>query len=118
MAIRYVTYSGESVAEGASVALKNRLYVSGWNLSSMLKGMRRRKEGTIILAIKDGTPVGVAVRDAYDEVHCFVRKAQRGTGIGTKLIRRLDTGGEFRCYYGIVGSENFWAKFSNASYKG
>lgn len=102
-------------SKAADIALKNRLYVSGWCLSQDLKDIRAGniKNAKVVLAEKDGKYVGVAIhgkfRYSYYNTSIFVRKSERRKGIASKML------GEFKnkdCYagYGVVGSEKFWNK--------
>lgn len=107
----------------ADIALKNRLYVSGWMLSSHLKAIRDGKINSIVkLQYEDGKPVGVVTMnrpyEGFDPEHfdtkvtnveIFVKKAYRKKGIGRKLIAQLENcpklGG-----WGVDGSQRFWKK--------
>lgn len=107
----------------ADIALKNRLYVSGWMLSSHLKYIRDGKLNSIVkLHYEDGKPVGVVtVNKPYEcfdskildtntaNLEIFVKKIYRNKGIGRKLIAEL---GEFPKFggWGIEGSHQFWRK--------
>lgn len=99
--------------EVCSLALKHRLYVSGWCLHSELSncGGWGAREAAIYLS--NGIPVGVAVIASGHDIQVFVRKSQRRKGIGRKLVEhmrahfpahanRMDGG------YGIKGSLEFW----------
>jgi len=79
--------------QAADIALKSRLYVSGWTLSRMLKTVRADDStGYCILAFNQETDqaVGVCVHlheENEDEVinGVFVKKQYRNKGIGTML---------------------------------
>ena len=119
MSIQYKTYRLDESAEGADVALKHKLFVSGWNLSGILKEIRENKDGVVTIAYKDKVPVGVAVLNYRKECHCFVRKSERGNKIGTNLVRKTTKKQEeFYCYYGVIGSDRFWKQFNKGVYRG
>jgi len=79
--------------QAADIALKSRLYVSGWTLSGMLKTLRSDDTlGYCIVAFNRETDqaVGVCVHlheENYDGVEngVFVKKQYRNNGIGTML---------------------------------
>lgn len=107
-------------AQLADEALKNRLYVSGWVLSGVLKDIRDglTNNHEVVLHRVDGRAVGVAVGvewkcwDGPNKVNTmvFVKKAYRRNGIGGKLVRKLLKGREGTCEVGIIESEFFWKK--------
>lgn len=97
----------------ADIALKNRLYVSGWLLSRTLKHIRKYNYcNSIILAYEHGIPVGVALRNAHNSpIQVFVKKSYRHKGIGTKLVKSLQKElGIVQAAYGIAGSGEFYKK--------
>jgi len=70
----------------AKLGLKNRLYVSGWQLSYELRGLILRPGGKmIVLAYKEDLPIGILFGKRSGLVMVFVRKAERRQGIGTQL---------------------------------
>ena len=91
----------------ADDALKARLYVSGWLLSSELMYIRdclsetcnERPFYDIAVAYEDGTAVGVSIINEKSNLQVFVRKAKRQNGYGRKLVRRIRRDGA----YGICG---------------
>jgi GNAT superfamily N-acetyltransferase len=101
----------------ADIALKSRLYVSGYMLSGLLVAVRN---GGILADVvlhydQHNVPVGVAVSvtdRAYVgyETMVFVRKSKRRQGIGTILLDKLN--GDRKQYVGIgcSASRNFWNK--------
>ena len=106
-----VEYKILDVAEAADIALKNRLYVSGWCLSGDLKDYRAKPNWgdlKIVLAYDDDKPVGVVV-DCRGDVQAFVRKSHRRRGIASGAIRYGDIVVK---HYGdgINGSEVFFEK--------
>ena len=82
-----------STKQAADIALKSRLYVSGWTLSRMLKSLRVDDSlGYCIVAFNRETDqaIGVCVHlheGNSDEVinGVFVKKHYRNNGIGTML---------------------------------
>ncbi len=91
----------------ADDALKARLYVSGWILSSELMYIRdclsetcnERPFYDIAVAYEDGTAVGVSIINEKSNLQVFVRKAKRHSGYGRKLVRKIRRDGA----YGICG---------------
>lgn len=103
----------------ADIALKNRLFVSGFDLSYLLQNIRSGqigyKEANIVLEYVEEKAVGVAVyvfdRDFEEEsnVHVFVRKAFRRKGIGKKLIKSLNLPTEKNKLSVALGSNASWS---------
>lgn len=100
-------FHADTLKEGIDIALKNRLYVSGWNMSYEMTQMRKRiaqrRQGKIEALYRDfgrwdpsrcaiilkydeaEKPIGVCMRiDSHFEV--FVRASQRGKGFGSSLV--------------------------------
>lgn len=105
-----------SFQELAKIAIKNRLFVSGWLLNSVLHQI---KNGTllakVVLHYENNTPVAVAVNivDAsyFDyKTMVFVRKTQRNKGIGSKILKELDAPKNSQVGKGVNESVNFWLK--------
>lgn len=97
----------------ADIALKNKLFVSGWQLSRTLADVRKWNYcDRIILAYEDNIPVGVAVRNANNNcVQVFVKKAYRLKGIGSKLVKAIQKDlGKLKGGCGIDGSLEFYRK--------
>lgn len=95
--------------EKASLALKHRLYVSGWELSHQLVCARKYPQGyEIKLEYVGEVPVGVCLLDKDDGcISIFVKKAFRRKGIGRKLVKRF--GDKIKkADWGIHGSEYFF----------
>ena len=99
--------------EKASLALKHRLYVSGWELSRDLICARKwPDEYDIKLEYVKGVPVAVALLTKQDGfISLFVRKAYRRKGIGKKLVKRFGSKIK-KAGWGIHGSEYFFEKVS------
>lgn len=91
----------------ADDALKARLYVSGWLLSSELMYIRNCLTETcnerpfydIAIAYEDGVAIGVSIINEKNNLQVFVRKAKRHNGYGRKLVRKIRREGA----YGICG---------------
>lgn len=101
-------------SEAADIALKNRLYVSGWCLSQDLKDIRAGniKNAKVVLAEKGGKYVSVAIHGEigyHYNTAAFVRKSERRKGIASKMVGKFSN---LPCYagYGVTGSEKFWNK--------
>ena len=107
-------YLPNSAHKAADIALKNRLYVSGWQLSYILKNIRSKQHhftgSKVAIYTSHGVPVGVAVITKHNSIQAFVRQSERRKGIGSILVKAV--AGEERYYaqQGIVGSEQFWYK--------
>lgn len=107
----------------ADIALKNRLYVSGWMLSSHLKAIRDGRLNSIVkLHYEDGKPFAVITAnkpyEGFDSkildtnttnLEIFVKKIYRNKGIGRKLVSELGNSLNFGSL-GIDGSQQFWEK--------
>lgn len=111
-----ISYSEMEVHRGADIALKNRLYVSGWSLSCDLKRYRRDPIGyrhvKIVLAYDGEIPVGVVAAEPNGTVQVFVRKSYRRRGIASGMIRSHGIKVVY-CGDGIDGSYKFWDKVRN-----
>jgi GNAT superfamily N-acetyltransferase len=106
----------------AEIALKNRLYVSQWNLSTTLKLIKLNfKEAIVDLFYKDGKPIAVIVIDKNIQnttkqsdsrlIQVFVKKSYRRQGIASELISRNRIDGvHFRLGEGLCNLESFRAK--------
>lgn len=78
----------EEAVVAAELGLRERLYVSGWDLSYSLRGLIGGfYEGFVILAYDEADkPVGILYGEHGDGmIMLFVRKAERRQGIGTLL---------------------------------
>ena len=110
--MKVVLYKEETLKEGCSIALRNRLYVSGWCMSSNLKRARKSGVGEVSIVYKDGIPVACAYADEYGYAGTFCRKSERRKGYGTLAISQLDQykEGKLKGSYGIDGSKSFYDK--------
>lgn len=99
----------------ADIALKNRLYVSGYMLSGVLVDIRNGdNDGRVVIHFENDIPVGVAVTHSsascYYETMVFVRKSMRKRGIGSKLLAQLDAPKITRVGVGCDASRKFWLR--------
>lgn len=100
-------YRGATLAAGAALALKHRLYISGWVMSGELISMRDDDNGGVIsLGFLDDEPVAIVVDDYY-QLMAFCRKSLRGNGYASKCLAELNTDGRV-ANEGIKGSIKFW----------
>lgn len=113
------TYTKETLAEGCSIALKNRLYVSGWSLSRGLCYARKSGKGTLALLFIGDKPVAVCFSDEYGSVETFVRKSQRRKGFGAAVLLAVKSvlKKKLKGQCGIKGSMEFY-KSSSVRYIG
>lgn len=103
----------------ANIALRGRLYVSGFLLSGVLKDIRAGiLEARVNLHYEDDIPVGVAVLitdgvptnylSSYYDLMIFVRTNYRNRGIGKKLIDEMKVSTSLKVGRGSRYSCNFW----------
>ena len=116
------------IAEAASLALKNRLYVSGWQLSGCLVQARadalwlkscgaRTIQYVIALKFVDGVPVAIAFHDPNHRpsmmTFCTVKHRRNGFAAacvtGTKIQK-------FTAAIGLTESIRLWSKFNVTSF--
>jgi hypothetical protein len=102
-------YRDVDAAIGADIALKARLYVSGWSLSETFKSIREGSDfSDIAVGFLDNEPVCVTVVGSDDSA-AFCRKALRRKGYATRCLQRLNTKGTV-AGPGVAGSDRFWKK--------
>lgn len=108
-------YWGENIVEGCNIALRSRLYVSGWTLSHYLKSVRwGKRHGIVFIYFRDNTPIGICLATASGTdyaIQFFVRKNERRTGVATALFKEVCNflgNRKYKCYDGIDGSEYFF----------
>lgn len=103
----------------ANIALRRRLYVSGFLLSGVLKDIRAGiLEAQVILHYENDIPVGVVVLitdgvptcylSSYYDLMIFVRASYRNRGIGKKLINAMKVSTRLKVGRGSRYSCNFW----------
>ena len=119
-----------SLTEGAKIARKNRLYVSGWCMIDELRGIERAGEDNalssptmISIAYVGGKPVAACllfVECDYITCYVFVRKRLRRQRIGTMLYKAAtkqyfflfhglaSATQEVAVYTGVDKSDKFW----------
>jgi GNAT superfamily N-acetyltransferase len=101
-------------SEAADIALKHRLYVSGWCFSSWFKTYKKEPEKArsrvrTLLAYEDDTPAGVLVHNKeHNCISVFVRKSMRRRGIGTKLVAQAQPSSGWVHTYGAKHTHVFW----------
>ena len=110
--MKVVLYKEDTLKLGCDIALKNRLYVSGWKLSANLKHARKTGKGEVSIVYLDDLPVACAYSDDYGYVDTFCRKQQRRKGFGMLALSTLDgyKDGKLKGSYGINGSSDFYKK--------
>lgn len=106
----------------ANVALKNRLYVSGFLLSGLLVKIRNGQYPNcrVIIHYENDVPVGVALhapKNTY-QVQIFVKKSFRKRGIGSKMLLQLDAPKDSRVGTGSEFSAEFWRKNQFRAHRG
>jgi hypothetical protein len=105
---RTQVFQSQTLRAGADLALRHRLYVSGWALSHVLQCFRTSQNTTDRLALGfcDDQPVAVAIyRDGT--IQAFCRKSQRRQGYGGACVRALRAQSA-RAKLGITGTDRFW----------
>lgn len=110
--MKVILYKEYTLKEGCDIALRNRLYVSGWRLSSKLKHSRQTNKGEIAIVYKGDKPVACSHADNYGYIDTFCRKSERRKGYGTLAVSHLDQYKESKVKgsYGIDGSPDFYEK--------
>ena len=110
--MKVVLYKEDTLKLGCDIALKNRLYVSGWNLSAILKHARKTVKGEVRSVYLDDIPVACAYSGDYGYVATFCRKQQRRKGFGMLALSALDgyKDGKLKGSRGIDGSSDFYKK--------
>ena len=108
--MEYNLYKGVDAKVAADIALKSRLYVSGWMLSSCLKKIRITEiDARVVLCTENGCAVGICVQvlsgDRKGFTQVFVKKSCRKRGIGTKMVNLV----KFEGCYGVKGvTDKVW----------
>lgn len=107
--VNIVCFKGEDCKIAASIALQNRLYVSGWALSGYLVDIKKGKRlnTRIALAYEESKPVGVCLQMSYGLTMCFTKKAHRRQGIGKQLAKCFKSKVSYGTW-GLDESECFW----------
>ena len=107
-------FEGKDCVTAASIALKHRLFVSGWRLSGDLKYIKRChniEDARMAIAYDSDTPVGVCLYNQNTGlIQVFVRKSYRRRGIGRSLVENFKN----PKVYGIKGINESPYFFQNA----
>lgn len=112
----------------ANIALRHRLYVSGFLLSGVLKDIRVGiLDARVILHYEDDIPVGVAVLiihgvptsylSSFYDLMIFVRTSYRNRGIGKKLVKQMKVSTRLKVGRGSRYSSNFWQSMGFKPYE-
>ena len=125
-------YHGPTLSEGATIARKARLYVSGWNVLRLeyrlaeLYPYSERSSQTVITVAYSGDsaiasvttyPYGVQRHQLAANPNIYVQKRYRRKGVGTMLFKEHwefyksihpEVGDQMKVYRGVDGSEKFW----------
>lgn len=112
------------IIEACTLALKNRLYVSGWQLSRRLVEARRtaalekaygRLFSNFKIALKfiHGVPVAISLHDPmyHPTVMAFCAVAHRRNGYAAGCVNALQLDGKFTASIGLEHSRSLWKKF-------
>lgn len=122
MIVYYTSTSSAQAVEFAKIALRNRLYVSSWQLNGTLHDIIdptkpiHYRDSMVSLAYCNITEkyVGVCIKVKPGFIaimQVFVRKKRRGQGIGKELVQLLGGVRPGVCVGpGVVGAGEFWAK--------
>lgn len=101
----------------ANVALTNRLYVSGWEMSHTLQRIKRKpKDSTIALLFQDDTPIAISLQENCSRIQVFTRKEKRNNGYGKMVMEAVMKNriiSDFYTQYGVNGSDTFFRKVKN-----
>lgn len=115
------TYKGSDLKIGAKLALKHRLFVSGWNINTDLHFILKNNDEDndqfrIALVFKDDNPVCIALLEG-SKLQVFCRKSERFKGYGTKAAYSItEVNRYFRWEFGIDGSAVFFNKLKGKLY--
>jgi len=112
----------------ANIALRSRLYVSGFLLSGVLKDIRSGiLEARVLLHYEDDIPVGVAVLiidgvptsylSSFYDLMIFVRNSYRNRGIGKELVEQMKVSNNLKVGRGSRYSSNFWQSIGFKPYE-
>lgn len=115
MKIKTKVYRGTYAKEGAAIALKARLYVSGWCLSGQLCATKNEPHVNDVVSITfvDGSPVSVlSIR--HNTIMAFTRKSERSKGYGIRTFEALRLSRMPYYAEGIDASYGFWRKARNS----
>lgn len=117
-------YSNDTLVEGINLALKHRLYISGWCLSEDLVWARKQVKRSqfmdyfsLALYFKDDVPIALCFRKGRG-LQAFCKKSERKKGYAAKCVQHMKKhiDGEASAGYGVEGSLTFWAKMGVEAY--
>lgn len=117
-------YSNETLVEGINLALKHRLYISGWCLSVCLVWARKEANRlghkdyfSLALYFKDDVPIALCFRQGRG-LQAFCKKSERKKGYAAKCVQHIKkhVDGEVSARSGVEGSLTFWAKMDVQAY--
>lgn len=98
----------------ANIALANRLYVSGWEMSHTLQRIKRNhKSSTIAILFQDNTPIAISLQENCARIQVFTRKEKRKNGYGKMVMEAVMKNrmiSDFYTQYGVNGSDIFFSK--------
>lgn len=110
MTVRTFT-SDAGISRAADLALKHRLFVSGWELSHELKMARDHPDlfDGISMKFVDGVPIALVIV-RRTTMMAFCKKSERRKGYASECAQAIRVIPNFagRGDYGIPGSLNFW----------
>lgn len=109
MDIRHYNRELGNLREGVDLALKHRLYVSGWGLSGSLLEARHRphRNAHLTLLFKDGVPITLGWYDGYMAM-AFCKKTERRQGFASACIKAMNMGDYATAGEGLIGTGKFW----------
>ncbi len=107
-------YTGPTLAEGAKLAVRHRLYVKNWCLRGELKWLADpdsesdKGDNEVAIGMLDGLPIAVVMRRGSN-AQAFCRKRLRKKGYASKCFQALSKV-PTRADEGTEGSHIFWRK--------
>lgn len=108
---KIVVYQGPDIVQGCKLALKNRLYISGWSLSGEYKYAIQNKLGHLALLFVEEIPVSAMLRTGasytYEDIQAFTKLKYRRRGFATLCYEALGSP-KLPCGPGVEGSDKFW----------
>jgi len=117
--IHILVATGNECPSLASIALKNRLFVSGWEMSHTLREIRHNPhKATIAVLFEDNVPMSISLQERCSRVQSFTRKAKRRQGYGSMTfdcVIKYKENEKFYHEYGISGSLDFFHHAKNAN---
>ena len=103
-------YQSLTLKQGADIAIKHRLYISGWALSRTLQKLRTTSCTHDRIAIGSLNDIPVAIAILYEGgAQAFCRKKHRRNGYAGACVRALRSR-MMVASIGIHGSEHFWSR--------